>query len=81
MKISGYILKFGEEFTSGIVIDKDCKVNISKILQSRPFGIIDTDCKITTLEPNCVYTFGNTLHTFYNGSNTKRINLVFEIVD
>lgn len=40
-----------------------------------------TDCKITTLEPNCVYTFGDTLHTFYNGSNTKRINLVFEIVD
>lgn len=40
-----------------------------------------SDCKITTLEPNCVYTFGNTLHTFYNGSDTIRINLVFEIVD
>jgi len=40
-----------------------------------------SDCKITTLEPNCVYTFGNTLHTFYNGSNTNRINLVFEIFD
>lgn len=40
-----------------------------------------SDCKITSLEPNCVYTFGNTLHTFYNGSDTIRVNLVFEIVD
>jgi len=38
-------------------------------------------CKITILEPNCVYTFGNTLHTFFNGSDTIRVNLVFEIAD
>ena len=39
------------------------------------------DCKITILEPNSVYTFGNTLHTFFNGSDTIRVNLVFEIVE
>lgn len=39
------------------------------------------DCKITNLEPNSVYTFGNTLHTFFNGSDTIRVNLVFEIVE
>ncbi len=37
--------------------------------------------KISSLEPLSVYTFGNTLHTFYNGSNKLRINLVFEIVE
>ncbi len=38
-------------------------------------------CFITTLESNCIYTFGNTLHTFFNGSDTVRVNLVFEIVE
>lgn len=31
MKISGYILKFGEEFFPGMIIDKDCKIE-SKFL-------------------------------------------------
>lgn len=38
-------------------------------------------CKITILDSNSVYTFGDTLHTFFNGSDTIRINLVFEIVE
>ena len=38
-------------------------------------------CKITSLDVNSVYTFGNTLHTFFNGSDTLRVNLVFEIVE
>ncbi len=41
----------------------------------------DTNSKITSLEPLSIYTFGNTLHTFYNGSEKLRINLVFEIVE
>lgn len=38
-------------------------------------------CLITTLKPNCIYTFGNTLHTFFNGSDTVRVNLVYEIIE
>jgi len=41
----------------------------------------NTNCKISSLEPLSIYTFGNTLHTFYNGSNKLRINLVFEVVE
>jgi hypothetical protein len=38
-------------------------------------------CEIKILETNSVYTFGNTLHTFFNDSDTIRVNLVFEIVE
>lgn len=36
---------------------------------------------IMSLEPLSIYTFGDTVHTFYNGSKKLRINLVFEIVE
>jgi hypothetical protein len=41
----------------------------------------DINNKISSLEPLSIYTFGNTIHTFYNGSNKLRINLVFEIIE
>lgn len=45
------------------------------------FVNIDKSCKINVLNSNSVYTFGNTLHTFYNGSDKIRVNFVFEIVE
>jgi hypothetical protein len=36
-------------------------------------------CKITNLESNSVYVFGNTIHNFINDSNQLRVNLVFEV--
>jgi hypothetical protein len=36
--------------------------------------------KITKLEKKSVYSFGDTLHTFVNGSNKLRMILVFEIL-
>jgi hypothetical protein len=35
--------------------------------------------KIINLEKNSVYTFGNTIHTFVNGSDKLRCAFVFEI--
>lgn len=39
----------------------------------------DESCQISNLESNCVYVFGNTLHSFINDSDKLRVNLVFEI--
>lgn len=36
--------------------------------------------KIISFDANSVYKFGNTLHTFYNGSDKLRINFVFEVI-
>lgn len=30
IKISGYVLKFGEEIEPGTIISKDCKINLPK---------------------------------------------------
>jgi hypothetical protein len=39
------------------------------------------DCKISTLEKNCVYTFGDTVHNFINDSDKLRVNFVFELMN
>jgi hypothetical protein len=39
----------------------------------------DSSCRISNLDPNCVYIFGNTIHNFINDSNQMRVNLVFEV--
>jgi len=46
MKVSGYILKFGEEIQPGIVIGKDCKIDTSNF-HFKPFGTLESDCKIS----------------------------------
>ena len=38
------------------------------------------NCKITSLEPQSVYTFGETIHAFANDTKDKvRFNFIFEI--
>lgn len=39
MKISGYILKFGEELQPGVVIDKNCKITFNNDGILCPVGI------------------------------------------
>ena len=39
----------------------------------------DESCRISNLDTNCVYVFGNTIHNFINDSNQIRVNLVFEV--
>ena len=63
-------------------LNKILKENIDNIDSfNEYFKNLHKSCKITKLEPNSVYTFGDTLHTFFNGSDTIRVNLVFEIVE
>lgn len=63
-------------------LNKILKENIDNIdTFNEYFKNLHENCKITTLESNSVYTFGNTLHTFFNGSDKMRVNLVFEIVE
>lgn len=71
-------------------LENDKEIELNQKLKSSIDNIDDfnnyyknqhEDCKITILESNCVYTFGNTLHTFFNASDTIRVNLVFEIVE
>lgn len=46
------------------------------------FFIKDSDLSsIHILDTKSVYVFGNSLHTFVNGSNKLRLALVFEIMD
>jgi hypothetical protein len=39
----------------------------------------DESCRISNLDTNCVYIFGNTIHNFLNDSDKLRVNLVFEV--
>ncbi len=39
----------------------------------------EESCRISNLEPNCVYVFGDTIHNFINDSDQLRVNLVFEV--
>jgi len=36
---------------------------------------------IKIIEPNAIYTFGLSIHSFFNGSNKLRVNFVFETED
>ena len=39
----------------------------------------DKSCRVSNLESNSVYVFGNTMHNFINDSDKLRVNLVFEV--
>lgn len=49
MKVSGYVLKFGEDLGDGTIIHKDCKINIAHMSKTLSLnqglsvvGVIDT---------------------------------------
>ena len=55
---------------------KSLKENINEF--NDYFLQYDESCRISNLDSNCVYIFGNTIHNFINDSNQLRVNLVFE---
>ena len=55
---------------------KSLKENINEF--NDYFLNYDESCRISNLDSNCVYIFGNTIHNFINDSNQLRVNLVFE---
>ena len=56
---------------------KSLKENINEF--NDYFLNYDESCRISNLDSNCVYIFGNTIHNFINDSNQLRVNLVFEV--
>ena len=64
--------------TEMIIIEKlkSLKENINEF--NDYFLNYDESCRISNLDSNCVYIFGNTIHNFINDSNQLRVNLVFE---
>lgn len=56
---------------------KSLKENINEF--NDYFLQYDESCRISNLDSNCVYIFGNTIHNFINDSNQLRVNLVFEV--
>ena len=56
---------------------KSLKENINEF--NDYFLNYDESCRISNLDANCVYIFGNTIHNFINDSNQLRVNLVFEV--
>lgn len=68
--------------TEDVFFNTELKKNLDNIDKFNEFFLKQSNlCNIINFEPNCIYTFGKTLHTFYNDSNKIRINLVFEIVE
>jgi hypothetical protein len=47
---------------------------------NRYFLDLNSSCKIESLDKNCVYTFGDSVHNFINDSDKLRVNFVFEIM-
>jgi len=79
---------FSYEGYSDNMMVGDCEMVINEKLKSLKDNIdefndyflnYDESCRISNLDSNCVYIFGNTIHNFINDSNQMRVNLVFEV--
>jgi hypothetical protein len=79
---------FSYEGYSDFMMNEDTEMIINEKLKSFKDNIdqfndyflnYDESCRISNLDSNCVYVFGNTIHNFINDSNQLRVNLVFEI--
>jgi len=79
---------FSYEGYSDYMMNEDTETIINEKLKSLKDNIdqfndyflnYDESCRISNLDPNCVYVFGNTIHNFINDSNQLRVNLVFEV--
>ena len=79
---------FSYEGYSNNMMIGDCEMIINEKLKSLKENInefndyflnYDESCRISNLDANCVYIFGNTIHNFINDSNQLRVNLVFEV--
>jgi hypothetical protein len=79
---------FSYEGYSDYIMSEDTETIVNEKLKSLKDNIdqfndyflnYDESCRISNLDPNCVYVFGNTIHNFINDSNQMRVNLVFEV--